>query len=1080
DVFADLVNSLVVNPGETKYAPRTARETTALPRGAADYVIITRASLTNAFKTLANHRSSRFSTAVLTVESITNTYAGSDAQMRIRNCISNYVASYGTLYVVLGGDNTIVPDRDCYVSVYTDVEPAMPTDLYYSGLDGNWNNDGDANYGEADYSGSSDEGDLAWDVIVGRIPVRTASQATNYINKLITWENNPNTNYYRKVILGGMVAWDTYTSGNRPTDNVTNSDHHLQFNVPAHPSVSDSEMWDRRLFRDRMRSNWVAGARTIGIFCDTLTSWDTTTGGDYAQNYTNVRLKFNQGWHHLFFSGHGAETAWGLETGDFDTTDATALTNKTLFVYTDACLTGAFDTDEPSLSEAFLRNATGGALAYMGCSRYGWGEPDAAPASNTSDGGPSTVYAYKFYKRLYESNNVTVGRAFAMHKADMAGLCGVNDCERWIQFGLNLQGDPAILPDVTGGAVSNVAPVLNSIGGKNVTVSNLLSFVVTATEAEGNATRLWATNLPAGATFPTVTNTYTITNTFNWTPTVTGTWQVAFLAGDKDGTNSEQVVISVTVGGTGTSTNLIDENFDASTSVPAGWTDGGTANDTLASHYSSAPNCRALGAADTLQTPAVNYPTQIVFYVDSSSGGEGQTASVDYNINGGSWVQIGTFVVSQTGNIETFALTSSPNLSGTTNVAFRFNSSFSTWYLDNVLVTGLSGGEPPPAGTPPELAPIGNKSITVSNLLSFAVSATPTEGDTVTLTVSNKPASAVFSTTNENGTFTWTSPTPVGVYTCTFYAADNDGAASEQITITVSPAAGGTTGTVWINEIHYDNAGTDTNEGVEVAGAAGTDLSSYSLIGYNGGDTLMYVSNGLSGTIDDEACGYGAAWFSVVGLQNGAPDGIALVKNGTVVQFLSYEGTFVAGNGPANGLSSTEIGASESIAPVINYSVQLGGTGTNYADFSWTGPTDASRGTLNAAQAITGCDSDSDGMLDSWEIDTFGDKVTAGAGTDWDGDGLSDYGEYMAGTGATDGDSALTMADQVIQPAGSANRIIRWSSVSGHTYALLRWTNLLNTATTIASGVSATQPMNTYTDAPPANVDPLFYRVRVD
>jgi len=30
---------------------------------------------------------------------------------------------------------------------------------------------------------------------------------------------------------------------------------------------------------------------------------------------------------------------------------------------------------------------------------------------------------------------------------------------------------------------------------------------------------------------------------------------------------------------------------------------------------------------------------------------------------------------------------------------------------------------------------------------------------------------------------------------------------------------------VFINEIHYDNEGTEANEGVEVAGPAGTDLT---------------------------------------------------------------------------------------------------------------------------------------------------------------------------------------------------------------------------------------------------------------
>ena len=121
-------------------------------------------------------------------------------------------------------------------------------------------------------------------------------------------------------------------------------------------------------------------------------------------------------------------------------------------------------TSEPCLGEAFIRNANGGALVHMGCARYGWGEPDyldsdpettdldgyytKCTASNTSNGGPSTVYAYKFYKRLYEAEavrkNRTLGEAFAMSKADMISQCSGYGCERWIQFGLNFLGDPAI------------------------------------------------------------------------------------------------------------------------------------------------------------------------------------------------------------------------------------------------------------------------------------------------------------------------------------------------------------------------------------------------------------------------------------------------------------------------------------------------------------------------------------------------------------------------------------------------------------------------------------------------------------
>ena len=81
--------------------------------------------------------------------------------------------------------------------------------------------------------------------------------------------------------------------------------------------------------------------------------------------------------------------------------------------------------------------------------------------------------------------------------------------------------------------------------------------------------------------------------------------------------------------------------------------------------------------------------------------------------------------------------------------------------------------------------------------------------------------------------------------------------------------------TLFINELHYDNQGSDVGEGVEIAGTAGTDLSGYGLFFYNGSNGSVYASVGLSGLIDDEQNGFGAVFFATEGLQNGGPDGVA-------------------------------------------------------------------------------------------------------------------------------------------------------------------------------------------------------------
>ena len=161
---------------------------------------------------------------------------------------------------------------------------------------------------------------------------------------------------------------------------------------------------------------------------------------------------------------------------------------------------------------------------------------------------------------------------------------------------------------------------------------------------------------------------------------------------------------------------------------------------------------------------------------------------------------------------------------------------------------------------------------------------------------------------------------------------------------------------VFINEIHYDNTGTDSGESIEVAGPAGTDLAGWALVLYNGSNGLAYNTTALSGLIANQQGGFGtvAVSYPVNGIQNGAPDGIALVNGSSVVQFLSYEGAFSAADGPASGMTSTDIGVSESSGTPVGDSLQLAGTGNAYTDFTWATPQPNTFGAVNTGQSFGG------------------------------------------------------------------------------------------------------------------------------
>jgi uncharacterized protein len=168
-----------------------------------------------------------------------------------------------------------------------------------------------------------------------------------------------------------------------------------------------------------------------------------------------------------------------------------------------------------------------------------------------------------------------------------------------------------------------------------------------------------------------------------------------------------------------------------------------------------------------------------------------------------------------------------------------------------------------------------------------------------------------------------------------------------------SSTGGGGVGVAWINELHYDNASIDVNEGVEIAGTAGLDLSNWTIELYNGSSSVSYDTVMLSGSIPNQAGNKGTVWFAIADVQNGAPDGVALIDaQSQVVQFLSYEGAFTAGDGPAMGSMSTDMGVLETNTDTVGLSLQLTGTGSSYAAFTWTGPVAATPDQPNAGQTL--------------------------------------------------------------------------------------------------------------------------------
>jgi hypothetical protein len=158
----------------------------------------------------------------------------------------------------------------------------------------------------------------------------------------------------------------------------------------------------------------------------------------------------------------------------------------------------------------------------------------------------------------------------------------------------------------------------------------------------------------------------------------------------------------------------------------------------------------------------------------------------------------------------------------------------------------------------------------------------------------------------------------------------------------------------FINEFHYDNAGSDRLEFVEIACPEDwLDQNLLSLTLYNGSSGRAYGGPyGLDRfTLGEVVNGYRILVLDV-GMQNGAPDGFALARDATVLQLLSYEGTFTANNGVAAGLRSTDVGVMELPATPLGTSLQLAGQGDSYFDFAWQPSAPHTRGIHNLGQTI--------------------------------------------------------------------------------------------------------------------------------
>jgi len=370
-------------------------------RGSFDMMILTTPELVSAFQPLADYHNANG----LVTEIHTSSDVGSTNPDDVRDYIRNRYAFDGVDYVIIGGDDDVFPAKDLYVD-YGDGGGAitdMPGDVYLACLDGTWNYDGDARWGERTDGEGGGDVDLIAEVYMGRAAVGNATEATRFVDKSIWYMNGSHT-LPEKVLLVG---------------------EHLGFGGVSEYAANTLEELEG--------GSSANGYTTIGFPLDTC-EIEELFERDMSWSQSMLRSRINNGLHILNHLGHG-DVTYAMK---FYNNDLLSLLNDDLiFVISQTCLAGHYDGAD-CWAETINIKMDKGAFAVVMNARYGFG------AFNSTDGA-SQRFNREFWDAVYNPSEAMpqLGRANADSKED--NLYRINDdYMRWCYYEIHLFGDPAV------------------------------------------------------------------------------------------------------------------------------------------------------------------------------------------------------------------------------------------------------------------------------------------------------------------------------------------------------------------------------------------------------------------------------------------------------------------------------------------------------------------------------------------------------------------------------------------------------------------------------------------------------------
>jgi hypothetical protein len=338
-------------------------------KSSSDMVIITKQAWVNGFQPLVDFYTGHgIACEVVSTETIDGTMSGADMQEKIRNYIIETYQTNGTGFVLLGGDSEIIPIRGFYCqvqssSIYEDDN--IPADLYYSALDGTWDDNDNGLWGEPE------EDDLLPEVAVARFPFSNASELSNMINKTIIYQDNPIESELARPYMVGEHMYD---------DPLSFGSDYLELLIGDH---NDNGYFTHGIPEEN---------NDILRLYDTLISLPTNY---FHWNVPTLLNQINQGRSIIHHAGH-CNVNYMMRLFNSDITnqnfsEVNGVDHNYQIMYTHGCLCGAFDDNCIAEKCVTIENFL---VAGVFNSRYGW-------FNEGQTEGPSAHLHREFVSALY-------------------------------------------------------------------------------------------------------------------------------------------------------------------------------------------------------------------------------------------------------------------------------------------------------------------------------------------------------------------------------------------------------------------------------------------------------------------------------------------------------------------------------------------------------------------------------------------------------------------------------------------------------------------------------------------------------